>query len=140
MKIQICGSMKFAKEMKSAKKELQALGHNVTIPTNTDDHIEDPDFVDNLKKNYEDSVEKDTIRECFKLVADAQAILVLNHHRNGINGYLGTSTLMEIGLAYYLGKKIFLLNPIPHYDEVRWAHEVMIMDPTIINGNLSKIK
>ena len=139
MKIQICGSMTFAKEMKRIKEKLEKYGHNVTVPTNTKDHIADPSFADNLTLNFQDCVNNNTIKANFDLVAKADAILVVNHAKNAIEGYLGTSTLMEIGLAYYLGKKIFLLNKIPHFSEVRWAHEVLIMQPIIINGDLNKI-
>jgi hypothetical protein len=47
---------------------------------------------------------------------------------------------MEIGLARYLGKKIFILNELPHHNDHRWVHEVRIMQPVILNGNLEKVK
>lgn len=50
MKIQLCGSMTFAKQMKEVKKRLEKQGHAVTIPTNTDDHLKDPTYVDNRTK------------------------------------------------------------------------------------------
>lgn len=139
MKIQICGSMTFAKEMKAAKKKLEEKGHSVTVPTNTDQHVEDPLFADNLKDNLVHCIENNTIKENFNLVANADAIVVVNYPKNGIDGYIGTSTLMEIGLAHYLGKKIFLLHSIPHFDSVRWAHEVSIINPIILHGNLHKL-
>lgn len=140
MKIQICGSMTFAKQMREAKKVLEKKGHTVTIPTNTDYHIEDPTFVDNLEDNLRHCIENDTIKENFNLVADADAILVVNYPKNNMDGYIGASTLMEIGIAHFLGKKIFLLHKIPSFDTVRWAHEVTIMQPIIINGDIEKIQ
>lgn len=140
MKIQICGSMTFAKQMAEAKKTLEKKGHRVTIPTNTDLHIQDASFVDDLSGNLQHCIDNDTIRANFKLVADADAILVMNYPKNGIDGYIGASTLMELGIAHYFNKKIFLLFPVPHYDIVRWAHEVTIMQPTVINGDLELIK
>lgn len=139
MKIQICGSMTFAKQMREAKEKLEANGHTVTVPTNTDYHINDPLFVDNLQDNLRHCIENDTIKENFNLVASADAILVLNHPKNNMDGYIGASTLMEIGIAHFLGKKIFLLHKIPSFDTVRWAHEVTIMQPIILQGNLNKI-
>jgi hypothetical protein len=53
---------------------------------------------------------------------------------------MGASVLMEIGLAYYLKKKIFLLYPPPPLDVAKYSHEVLIMQPIILNGDLSKIK
>jgi hypothetical protein len=80
------------------------------------------------------------MRKCFREIEESDAILVLNYPKNGIQGYIGTASLMEIGLAYHLGKKIFLLNPLPHSSEQRWAHEVRIIQPTILNGDFTKIK
>ena len=140
MKIQIIGSMKFAKKMKKLQGELKKIDHMASLPFGTEDHLNDPNFVDDLERNFEYSIENDILKESFKLVRDAECVLVVNHLRNGMSGYLGTSTLMEIGIAHFLNKKIFILNPIPHFEEARWAHEVMIMKPTIINGDLSKIK
>lgn len=140
MKIQICGSMTFSKEMLSTQKKLTEFGHEVTVPTDAQMHSENIGFNDDLAGNYDYCINEDVIRANFKRVADAEAICVINHPKNDINGYIGASTLMEIGLAYYLHKKIFLLNPIPHFDKVRWAHEVMIMQPTILNGDLSRVR
>lgn len=132
--------MAFSKEMMDAKKTLESMGHTVFVPHDIEDHLEKPDLVDDLSGNMQHVIETDVMRKCFDLVAQSDAVLVLNLHRKGINGYIGTSTLMEIGLAYYLGKKLFLYNDIPHWDEVRWAHEINIMQPTIVHGDLSKVK
>lgn len=32
------------------------------------------------------------------------------------------------------------MYPTPHFSDARWAQEVAIMQPEIINGDLSKIK
>ncbi len=136
----ICGSMAFAKDMLATKKKLEALGHDSLVPPDIEEHIRDKRLVDNLEKNFAHATERDVMKRSFQLVAQSDAILVLNLKRKGIDGYIGTSALMEIGLAYYLGKKIFLFNPIPHYNDVRWAHEVTIMQPTIIHGDLNKIQ
>ncbi len=73
-------------------------------------------------------------------IARSDAILALNHPKNGVNGYVGTSELIEMGLAYYLGKRTFLLHPTPSPSEARWAHEVRIMQPVMINGDFGLIK
>ncbi len=139
MRIQICGSMTFAKEMKKAQKKLEELGHTVTVPTNTQKHIADPTFQDNLSLNLVEGRKNKVLKKNFDLIAVSDAILVLNYSKNNIDGYVGASTLMEIGLAHYLGKKVFLFNKIPHYSDVRWAHELEIIQPVIINQDLTKI-
>ncbi len=92
-----------------------------------------------IEQNFQDCIDRDIIRANFQLVADADGIVVLNYKKNGIDGYIGTSTLMEIGLAYYLKKKIFLLYPIPHFSSVRWAHEIKIMQPVILHGDFALV-
>src|SRR3990167_10725715 len=106
MKIQIVGSMKFASEMKKMKEELEKRGFEITIPTDVEKHMEDPDFVDDLEGNLDYCLKSDVIRANFKKVEQAEAILVLNYPRNGIDGYIGASTLMEMGIAHFLGRKI----------------------------------
>ena len=139
MKIMICGSMSFSKEMMNAKKSLEERGHKVGVPCDVELHVEDSNFIDDLDADYEHCVKNGVMKKCFDMIAESDAILVLNYPKNGIKGYIGTSSLMEIGLAHYLGKRIFLLHPTPHHSEARWAHEVRIMQPTVLNGNLSKI-
>lgn len=140
MKIMICGSMTFSRQMVQVKKKLEKLGHEVSLPCDIEIHLDNPDFINDFEKNHRHAVKTDIMRKCFQLVAENDAILVLNYPKNGIRGYIGTSSLMEIGLAHYLGKKIFLLNETPPATKVRWAHEVRIMQPVILNGDLEIIK
>lgn len=73
----------------------------------------------------------------FEKVNWSDAILVLNYDKNNIIGYIGGNTLMEIGVAFFLKKKIYLLNLIP---EISYKEEIIGMKPIIINGDLSIIK
>ena len=139
MKIMICGSMTFAKEMMDTKRKLEALGYVVLAPLDVESHIENPKLVDDLDLNYKHAVEKNIMKKCFDLIAESDAILILNYLRNGVQGYIGASSLMEIGLGYYLGKRIFILNSLPKSSKFRWVHEVGIMQPVILNGELEKI-
>ena len=132
--------MAFAKEMKKAGESLEKLGHEVFLPVDIDIHLSDSSFSDNLKADYKHCVENDTIKKCFDLLAKSEAILVLNLRKKDREGYIGTSGMMEIGLAHYLGKKIFLLNELPNYNDARWAHEVAIMKPVILDGDFARIK
>lgn len=139
MKIMISGSMAFAKEMLVAKLTLEKAGHEVGLPFETEKHIENPAFVDDLSGNLQYCIDNDVIHHSLDFIASADAVVVLNYPRNGIDGYIGTSTLMEIAVAYHLRKKIYLLFDVPHFDSVRWAHEIRIMQPIILHGDLSKV-
>jgi nucleoside 2-deoxyribosyltransferase len=139
MKIMICGSMTFAKEMLETKKKLEDLGHEVYVPLDTESHINNPKLIDDLVSDYKHAQKNNILKQCFDLIAKSDAILVLNYAKNGIKGYIGTSSLMEIGLAYYLGKRIFILKKLPKSSQYRWVHEVEIMRPVIINGEMHRI-
>ena len=67
---------------------------------------------------------------------DASDFLVLNYDKNGVKNYIGGNTLMEMGLAFFLKKKIYLLNQIP---KLSYKEEVLGMRPIILGGDFSKI-
>lgn len=71
----------------------------------------------------------------FKKVIEADAILVTNYEKNGIQGYIGGNTLMEMTIAFINKKPIFVLNPIDEslgiYEEIYGLHSIFL------NGNLS---
>ena len=73
----------------------------------------------------------------FVMLASNDAVLVLNIPQRGVEGYIGAAVLMEIGLAYYLRKKIFLLNSVSPKE--RYIEDVTILGAVILNGDLAKI-
>lgn len=146
MKITICGSIAFQDEVLSIKEELEKLGHEVKIwPLKVKDEKGQPISVKSYYKirkiaaNNEKWVwdrKAEAVLEHFDKVARSDAILVANYDKNNIKGYIGGNTLMEMGLAFFLKKKIYLLNQVP---ELSYKEEILGMKPTVINGNLSKI-
>lgn len=132
--------MYFAKEMVEAQKKLKEMGHIAEVPCDTQEFLNDPEMTtDNHEENYKWCIDNDIIRKCFNSIAESDAILLLNYPKNRLNGYVGTSGLMEIGLAYHLNKKIFLLYPPPPPKKVKSSQEILIMQPVILNGNLNLI-
>lgn len=134
----IIGSTVFAKEMLEVKHKLQELGHEVETPSNLEEHISDPSLRDNLALDKELVSGRNVMHVGFDRVAWSDAVLVLNHDKNDVVGYIGASTLMEIGVAGHLRKKIFVLNSIA--SDQRYTHEIDVLDGQIIDGDLSKIK
>ncbi len=65
----------------------------------------------------------------------SDAILVMNYTKNGKENYIGANTLMEIGMAFILQKKIFILNPSPEFCK----DELEAIEVQVLNGDLSKI-
>lgn len=132
--------MAFIEDIIQFKKDLDKLGHNASIPHGTEPHQEDGRFVDNLKSNLDFCITNNIMRRNFDMVVDNDAILVINKKRNGVRGYIGVSVLMEMAIAHHFNKKIFVLHKVPDYRKIRWAHEVEIMQPIILNGDITKIK
>ncbi len=137
MKIAICTSMIFTEKMLEVKKELEELGHTVYVSGFSDAYIgktaKQKEKLTLFHKNN-----KDAIRKFWKKIKQCDAILVLNYDRRGIKNYIGGNTLMEIGFAHVLGKKIYLINPIPKI--LYYQSEIEAVKPVIISGDLSKIK
>ena len=133
MKITLCGSLSFAKEMLEVQKELEKLGHDVLMPKSVVPCVGGK----KLSEDFQYCIENNVIKEHFKKILESDAILVLNMEKNGIKHYIGGSALMEIGFAHFNDKKIFLMNPIP---ELKYGFEISLTNPVILNEDLSKIE
>jgi len=66
MKVMICGSMTFAKEMFDVQKKLEALGHEALVPDDRANHAENPGLIDDLDKDREYCIESQVMEKCFK--------------------------------------------------------------------------
>lgn len=137
MRIGIISSMQFTEKMVEVRDKLIELGHDAyltklhkTLLGKTDEEKE------KIKLHQKNNM--DAIREFWRDMQGADAVLVLNLDKNGIKNYIGGNTLMEIGFAHVLDQKIFLYNPIP--DIIYYKSEIEAVKPIIINGDLTKIK
>lgn len=129
--------MQFHQKMVEIKKELESRGITVMVPKSielmsTIGYVHPT--IDEAK--VEAKIEHDFIREHFRKIEKADAILVLNYDKRGIKNYIGGNTFLEIGLAYWLGKTIYLLNPIPEMD---YSVEMQAMQPNILDGDITKL-
>jgi len=149
MKITICGSMTFYNEMLTLKKDLESLGHEVLIPSLAlevpgegkyfGQYMEDNGGIDAFPEGHLLwQLKSDAISEHFEKIEKSDSILVANYEKKGVSGYVGGNTLIEIGLAFYLKKKIFIFNNVS--SEISYKQEIMGMQPIILNRDLSKIK
>ena len=77
------------------------------------------------------------IRTHFKEVAKGDAILVINDEKHGKPNYIGGNVLMEMSLAFWLEKPIFILYDFP--EETSYLEELKGMLPTLLHGDLSKL-
>lgn len=146
MKITLCGSIAFIDEMDAVRRELEAMGYEVEMPP-----LEVMDGGGRLipvkeyyaiRKSASDDAEwvwkkkTEAMHAHFDKVGWADAILVCNYDKNGVESYVGANTLLEMGLAFHLKKSIFLLNSIP---EVSYKEEILGMHPVVIDNDLSRI-
>ena len=132
MKITICGSMSFAKEMSEIKEILTKKGHQVTCPAELHLHL-DPN---NKINNRQEKIELDVIRKYFEEIKATDAVLVLNYDKNNIKNYIGGNSFLEMAFAHVLNKKIFLMNEIP---QMGYSDEIEAMQPIVLNKNWTKI-
>lgn len=145
MKIAICGSIDFTPEIKKIADHLLARGHKIELPTYTKKILNGDLTLEQFKKHKEKKgdwafrvkIDEDLIKRYFEVIKSSDAILVVNVENKGIQNYIGGNTLLEMGFAYVLNKKIFLLNNLP---EMHYTDELKAMQPTVIHQNLSKIK
>ncbi len=136
MKIGIIGSMQFTNKMLEICDELKKLGHEGFL---TDLHVamidKNEEEIEKIKIYQKNN--KDAIRNFWRAMQGADAVLVLNFDKNGIKNYIGGNTFLEMGFAHVLNQKIFILNPIPEISY--YKSEITAMKPIILNGELSKI-
>lgn len=137
MILTICGSMQFHREMIDAENILEKRGHDVKIPSGAYDKSKNEFYAGSEEEKVTFKVENDLIREHFRNIDQSEAILVLNYDKKGVAGYVGGNTFLEMGHAFSLGKKIYMLFPIPQMD---YKVEMESMLPIILDGNLTKIE
>jgi predicted RNA-binding protein with PUA domain len=136
MRIVICGSMSSAVQMLDAEKELLENNHEVVLPKNTKKYAEKVLTEEISSESTKNKIEYDLIRDYFKKIKNADAVLVVNVDKKGIRNYIGGNSFLEMGFAHCLNKKIFLLNAIP---DMIYTDEILALQPVVLNGNLFKI-
>lgn len=141
--ITICSSASFYKQVLEVAQDLKKLRYKVKYPLTANimkrTGIYDPSH---YKTWFKDSAKYK--RKTYLMlghydkIAKSDAILVLNLEKNSNPGYIGGNVLMEMGLALYLKKPIFLYQePDP---QSPFLEEIIGMNPVIINSDLSKVK
>ena len=128
--------MSASKEMLEAERELAILGHTVTLPSFVHEYAEMENPTARLTESSKEKIENDLIRKYYEKIKECDAVLAVNTEKNGIKGYIGGNTFLEIGFAFVLHKPIYLLHDIP---TMSYTDEIIAMHPTILRGDLSRI-
>ena len=135
MKICVCCSLAFTDEVKRIAEELKDMGHEVFLLNGVLlDVIHRPDYDPVVAKTGNGY---DAIRDHFDKIKKADAVLVLNFTKNNVDNYIGANTFLEMGFAYYVGKPIYAINPLPDYKYIN--DEIKSFDVKILGGDLTKI-
>lgn len=124
--------MMFIKEIKDIATDLSQKGISNYFPKE-----QERDLVLSEMSVKAYAVEKgDYIRAHLLKIEKSDKVLVINLAKNGIDGYVGPNSLIELAFGYALGKKLYLLN---EPGEQKCKSEILGLHPTILNGNLTNI-
>ncbi len=144
MRIALCGSLSLGRSFLDVKKELEDLGHEVLIPESIRkyklDTAEDAKKFKSEQSGYM-KIKNVYMNEHFEKIGRSDAIVVINKPKGDVKNYIGGNTFAEIIVAFFLKKKIFLLNPIPTDVSLKVFREELVgVEPTILYGDLKRIE
>ena len=140
--ITICSSANFYRQAVDVQAELEKLGYEVIIPITAEKMKQSGDYdVSHYRTWLRDATDyhKKTslMRQHFLEVEKADAILVINGEKHGIQNYIGGNVLMEMTIAFYLREQIFILNDIPK--ESSYLEEIIGLEPIVLHGKLATL-
>lgn len=142
MKIYVLGSNAFMHEMVAAKDKLCELGLDGWIHPDYEDLVSGKknEMLERLAKGERAQIKKENnyLKVHFQHIKDSDGVLIVNLRKNNVDNYIGGNCLIEMGQAYVLDKKIFLLNDLPV--GLPYNDEIESMDPVCLYGRLENIK
>ncbi len=139
----ICSSAAFYKHVCELADQLEAQGFTVVIPATARKMQASNNFDVSANKtwykNPADFTKKQQLMDGhFAEIAAGDAILVVNDKKHGVEGYIGPNVLMEMAIAYYLKKPIYILHNVA--SEVSVYEEVMGMQATQLSSNIQNLE
>jgi nucleoside 2-deoxyribosyltransferase len=129
--ISICGSMKHSDRMVEIGHTLEQLGMKVFLP-----NIGENSDYSSLTEQEATEHKSRMIRDHLEKIKQSDAVLIVNEPLKSIDGYIGANTFLEMGFAYALEKKIYVLNPLPEQPNIV---ELSGLQPVILKGNFLSI-
>jgi len=140
--VTLCSSASFYRQAVGIKEQLETLGIEILIPHIALEMQRTGDYeVDHYKTWFADendySKKAELMRKHFDKVAAGDATLILNYEKHGKQNYIGPNVLMEMALAFYLQKPIFILNELP--GDSPFEEELKGMSPIIMHGDIQAL-
>lgn len=134
--ITICSSASFYQKVLGIKDKLHKRGFKVLIPSTVYKMKKNKNFnVESYKLWHKNpklySIKTKLIKDHFKKIEKSEAILVVNLEKNGKKGYIGGNVLIEMAIAFYLKKKIYILNEVDNKNP--FYEEILGMKPVFLN-------
>lgn len=129
MKITLCSSAAFFERLEDIKKPLEERGYEVFLPSMKDFHPLGEDALAKIQGNL--------IYEHFQKIERSDAVYVANYDKNGVAGYIGGNSFLEMGLAFYRKIPIFLLQKIP--PQIGYREELIALHPIVIGEAWDKL-
>jgi hypothetical protein len=136
MKIFIACSKHFYDRIPEIIEVLEPMGHILAMPNSYDEPMKEEEMK-LLSPEEHIKWKSAMLKKDKENIEPNDAILVLNYEKGGQPNYIGGATFLEIYKAWELGKKIFLLNPIP---DNLLKDELTGFNPKVLNGNLEVLE
>ncbi|OGH06409.1 MAG: hypothetical protein A2W22_06410 [Candidatus Levybacteria bacterium RBG_16_35_11] len=138
--IVICSSGSFYKQLFPIQTSLKKLGYKVVLPVTAHkmkrtNNFDIKTYKTWYKKPQDYSKKRAYMDKHFKKIIKGDAILVANFDKKRIKGYIGGNTLMEITIAYFHKKPIFILNDISSKSLIK--EEIYGVNPVFLKGSLN---
>jgi nucleoside 2-deoxyribosyltransferase len=141
--IVLCSSAAVYEHVNEIAAQLEQMGYKTIVPHTANIMRDSGDYdITKVKTWIKDAKDFDKKRWLamthLKEVAQGDAVLIVNDDKPGRPKYIGPNTTMEWGLAYYLGKPIFVLNGVGK--DSNYYEEVYGLSTAVLDGDLAKIK
>ena len=142
LQLAICSSASFYKEVIELCGDIEQLGVEVILPKTAARMREEGRQNDEAKTDWTKSPleyhgKAILIREHFDEISRSDAILVTNYEKHGKANYIGPNVLMEMAIAFFLKKKIYVLYGQPVDSPL--IDEILGLEPIFLNGDLGGI-
>lgn len=136
MNIFIICSKVFYDKVLPVQAELERAGHRVSLPNCFDDPGTEARYREMGEKEHA-QWKASMLRHSQDVIAENDAVLVLNFDKNGQKNYIGGATFLEMYDAFRLGKTIYMHNPVP---EGMLKDEIEGFGPIVIDQDLSLVR
>ncbi|HET9721821.1 MAG TPA: hypothetical protein VFP32_02215 [Candidatus Saccharimonadales bacterium] len=140
--IVLCSSGSFYEHVNQIAAELEKRGYRTVVPATAYEMLKSGDYdISKVKAWIHDpkhfKLKQQLAMAHFEEVSKGDAVLIVNDDKPGRPAYIGPNGTMEWGVAYYLGKPVYLWKGVPK--DSNFYEEVYGMS-TVIDGDLDKIK